>query len=191
MILATMLMLFKTFFYLRIFQSLTQFVIMVGRVVTDMKEFIFFYTLFILMFSIILGVLGFGNVETYEEYDDQFTSLYSTVLYKNIPGMVANFLLIFRQSLCDFDMTAMMIPQFTPFESYLFWFTFLIIVLITNIVFLNFIIAEVSNSYGRVQKYVSQLILQERASLIHESEQMLDKRLEENDNLFPNYLILR
>lgn len=30
----------------------------------------------------------------------------------------------------------------------------MIIVLITNIVFLNFIIAEVSNSYGRVQKYV-------------------------------------
>ena len=147
---ATMLMLFKTFFYLRIFQSLTQFVIMVGRVVSDMKEFIFFYFLFILMFSIILGVLGLGNKNTNEGYATSGQDYFSTVLYANIPGMVANFLLIFRQSLCDFDMAAMMIPSFTPFESYLFWFTFLIIVLITNIVFLNFIIAEVSNSYDKV-----------------------------------------
>ena len=61
MILATLIMLIKTFFFLRIFKALSQFVIMVGKVCGDLRDFLFFYMLFLSMFSIILAVLGVGN----------------------------------------------------------------------------------------------------------------------------------
>ena len=73
----------------------------------------------------------------------------------------------------------------------MFWATWAIIVLITNIVFLNFVISEVANSYNEVQDFVHQLIAQERTSLIQECEEMLDEKLTGDIQKFPKYLVLR
>lgn len=73
----------------------------------------------------------------------------------------------------------------------MFWATWVIIVLITNIVFLNFVISEVANSYNEVQSFVHQLIAQERTSLIQECEEMLDEKLTSDNQRFPKYLVLR
>lgn len=54
-------MLIKTFFFLRIFQNFTKLVIMIKRVIYDLKEFIIFYILLLTMLSVIMGVLGIGN----------------------------------------------------------------------------------------------------------------------------------
>ena len=43
----------------------------------------------------------------------------------------------------------------------------------TCVVFLNFIIAEVSSSYASVKNNVKGLIMKERAALIKESEDMM------------------
>lgn len=63
MIVLTILLLIKTFFYLRIFKSLTQLVIMIETVIKDLTTFMIFFALILVSFSIILSILGFGNFE--------------------------------------------------------------------------------------------------------------------------------
>lgn len=60
-------------------------------------------------------------------------------------GNVAN---TFRMSLGDFDWNQAKL--LTPYEGMLFWILFVVVLVISNIIFLNFIIAEASESYARV-----------------------------------------
>jgi hypothetical protein len=53
-----------------------------------------------------------------------------------------------------------------PAENVIYWFTWLLIVLITCIIFLNFIIAEASASYEKVSADLDAFILSEKAALI-------------------------
>jgi len=50
-------------------------------------------------------------------------------------------------------------------------------VLTTNIIFLNFIIAEASASYEKVHSQLEQFILKEKSALIAESELMIPTAL--------------
>jgi len=77
------------------------------------------------------------------------------------------------------------------YEIVMFWVVWLVIILMTCIIFLNFIIAEVSDIYARVNSQVEELILQERAQLIDESEVMIGNTLQSNLNMFPKYIIMR
>ena len=61
LIVVTFLMLIKTFFYLRIFSSLSYIVTMMKKVFYDLRVFMYFYLILILMFSVILGILKVGN----------------------------------------------------------------------------------------------------------------------------------
>ena len=72
----------------------------------------------------------------------------------------------------------------------MYWFAFVLIVLITCIVFLNFIIAEASASYENVQEKLDAYILSEKASLIEEAELMLFDSCK-NRERFPKYIIIR
>ena len=71
-----------------------------------------------------------------------------------------------------------------------YWVIFLLIVLITNIIFLNFIIAEASESYAKVNERLDESILKERADLINESENMSPSGIKKK-NIFPKYIIVR
>lgn len=44
--------------------------------------------------------------------------------------------------------------------DFLFWFTFLIVVFFSCVIFLNFIVAEASNSYNVVKEKIEQVIWQ-------------------------------
>ena len=88
------------------------------------------------------------------------------ILENQMPSLVGNIIQIMRFSLGDFDFVVANQSLSTEFEVLMFWITWLLIVVITNIVALNFIIAEVSNSYDQIKEVVNQIILQERASLI-------------------------
>ena len=59
----------------------------------------------------------------------------------------------------DFDASTYLTQQ----ENTIYWIIWLLVVVLTCIVFLNFIIAEVSNSYQAVKNQVDVLVLQERA----------------------------
>ena len=77
------------------------------------------------------------------------------------------------------------------FEVIMFWIIWVVIVMVTCIIFLNFIIAEVSSSYEKVKVSLNSLFLQERANLIRESEDMMFSSMKKNRGFFPKYLITR
>ena len=62
----------------------------------------------------------------------------------------------------------------------------------SSLIFLNFIIAEVSNSYQIVKDSIDALIYKERASLIREVEVILPDSAKQTDKTkFPTYIIVR
>jgi predicted Holliday junction resolvase-like endonuclease len=78
-----------------------------------------------------------------------------------------------------------------PMEAVIYWLVWIMVCVITCIVFLNFIIAEVSTSYAKVKERLDSLFLSERAKLIQEAQDMLFKSMKKNENWFPKYLITR
>ena len=96
-----------------------------------------------------------------------------------------------RLSLGDFDFSEATLLD--PFANKLYWITWLFCIFLTTIVFLNFVIAEVSSSYQKVKAKLSQLFQRERAKLIKESEDMLPRfyKTRNSETFFPKYLIKR
>ena len=72
----------------------------------------------------------------------------------------------------------------------MYWLYWLLVVILTCIVFLNFIIAEASNSYTEVKNRLNAIINLEKASLIIEAEDMTFDRLKD-ETMFPKYIIIR
>jgi hypothetical protein len=69
-------------------------------------------------------------------------------------------------------------------------------VFLTCIIFMNFIIAEVSASYQGVKDFLHVKLLKERGDLINEAEDMIRYRFSEDavhrwKHLFPKYIIKR
>jgi uncharacterized protein (DUF2164 family) len=54
-------------------------------------------------------------------------------------------------------------------------------VVFSALIFLNFIIAEVSNSYSNINANVSKLVYKERAKLINEAEDVMSKKERETN----------
>ena len=121
-------------------------------------------------------------------------SSYSGQEFEKIGKFWANILSVYRNSLGDFDFGATIVLD--EFQNHLFWFFWTIIVTVNCIVFLNFIIAEVGNSYSNVKENVDLFVKQEKGCLINESEDMLRARFGAQtiaswNHLFPKYLIIR
>jgi len=51
----------KTFFFMRIFNTLSYIVTMIHTVIWDLRVFLFFYFILIVLFSMVFAVLGVGN----------------------------------------------------------------------------------------------------------------------------------
>jgi len=62
--------------------------------------------------------------------------------YKGIPVFFKNFFIIMRFSLGDFDFEA--VGYLSAFDRQVFYITWVVIVFLTCIIFLNFVIAEVN-----------------------------------------------
>ena len=60
----------------------------------------------------------------------------------------------------------------------------------SSLIFLNFIIAEVGNSYKKVRDNIVSLVFQERAELIEGVEDLYPEERKDKIN-FPKYLIIR
>jgi hypothetical protein len=54
-------------------------------------------------------------------------------------------------------------------------------VVFSALIFLNFIIAEVSNSYSNINANVNKLVYKERAKLINEAEDVMSKKEKQNN----------
>lgn len=77
-----------------------------------------------------------------------------------------------------------------PVDNYIFWFCFFITVMASCVVFLNFIVAEASNSYDIVTETLEATIWMEKSSLINEAEDMTWSKYKSQQK-FPKYLIVR
>ena len=65
-------------------------------------------------------------------------------------------------------------------------------VIFSALIFLNFIIAEVSASYEKVKQNINSLIYKERAILINEAEDIMSERTRKYDqNKFPKFIVIR
>ena len=66
---------------------------------------------------------------------------------------------------------------------------------VTSIIFMNFIIAEVSATYQTVKEKILVSLLQERGKMINEAEDILRARfgdkIQKWNHLFPKYIISR
>jgi hypothetical protein len=123
---------------------------MIKNVIQDLRPFLLFYLILLFMFSNILSILGIDNYT--EEKKKEILSTNNNLPgfeYELINKPFANFLVILRYSLGDFQFES--IKYLGQFEAYIFWITWIIMVIMTCVVFLNFIIAEVSESYNNVQ----------------------------------------
>ena len=58
--------------------------------------------------------------------------------------------------------------------------TFFLILAVTNIIFLNFVIAEAGNSYSIVNDQLTQFVLREKANMIDEAESMIPQCMRKN-----------
>ena len=181
LIIVTFLMLIKTFFYLRIFSSLSYIVTMMKKVFYDLRVFMYFYLILILMFSVILGILKVGNFKLSDDpkvQNIEQAKSFPNMEYRYLPYFLSNFLTVTRISLGDFDFSAPTLLD--PFHNVVFWIVWYLITIMTCVVFLNFIIAEVSSSYESVKSDINGLIMKERALLIKESEDMMRQSEKKN-----------
>ena len=156
MTIVLVLSLLKTLFFLRIFDCFSHLVTLIGQVTTDLVPFILFYVILCFMFSLILGVIGFQNY-TMKSAEEQIVIIssrdYPGVEYESIGRFWGNIIAVVRMSLGDNDFAAT-VKMDDNSIAILFWFIWVIIAYLNCIIFMNFIIAEASESYGKVMSNI-------------------------------------
>jgi hypothetical protein len=75
-------------------------------------------------------------------------------------------------------------------ESQIFWIIWVLKLILTCIIFLNFVVAEACASYMRVKDYLVPIIEREKCLLISECEGMALTRFK-NREKYPKFLIVR
>lgn len=107
--------------------------------------------------------------------------------------MVAHLLTGIRMSMADFNFDES--AYLDGYQNVAFWILWVLITILSCMIFLNFIIAEVSETYNRVKSTLQVVILQERGQMINESQDVLRARfgadISKWNHLFPKYLITR
>ena len=93
----------------------------------------------------------------------------------------------FRLSQGDFDFSQK--AYLKTEEDRLYWIVFVVVFVVSNIIFLNFIIAEVSSSYQTVMDHLEALKYINKAELVLESERV--KVFKPNSNCYPKLIVVR
>ena len=157
MIISVLMLLVKTFFFLRIFKSLSYLVTMLQTVIYDLRIFGLFYVILLVLFSLIIDVLGIGNFaitdSTFSKNNSPDDDGYFGEEYASIGMFLGNIFQIMRISMGDYDFDGA--NDLDDIENIVYWICWLLMVTITCIIFLNFIIAEASNSYAVVMETIT------------------------------------
>jgi len=145
----------KTFFYLRIFSSLSPIISMLKKVIIDLQVFMLFFFILLYKFSLVIDIMGIGNRNIDGAFRDEFggedVEYYPGQEFKSVGLFVGNILTVFRITMGDFAII-MASEYMTDTENAIFWLIFFLILVMTNIIFLNFVIAEAGNSYNEVKE---------------------------------------
>ena len=151
-----------------------------------------------MILGLILGIIDWGQ---YEYSDDpvtkgiQYTSTGPDKEYMLLHKVATRVFHIMRMSIGDFNFDASTYLTHT-YQNYLYWMVYFLSTFLTCIIFMNFIIAEVSASYQTVVDTLHVNMLQERGALINEAEDIMrqrfgEKKVVEWTHLFPRYIIAR
>lgn len=162
---------------------------MLKCVVYDLRIFLFFYLILITLFSQLLAVLGLGNDYSIDAETGKKTDSTEGMEYNAIGLHIGEWAWTLRLSMGDFSAIGPS-TSLEGAENWIFWFTWGLIVIVTCVIFLNFIVAEASASYTKVTENLDQFISQEKASLIFEAECMASMK-DKNQINYPKYLIKR
>jgi len=180
MIMVVLTSLMKQFFFMRVVMSFSYIVTMIVNVVSDLRVFLLFFIIQVLHFSMIFNVIAINKADE----------------YRKVGPMAGNFLSTIRLSLGDFDFNALEDSEseggLNAKQHFMFWTVWVVMVLFSSLIFLNFIIAEVSSSYQGVKEKIGSLIYKERAALIEEVENLIPADMKtSNKKQFPNYIVVR
>jgi hypothetical protein len=168
----------KANFYLRIFDGFSFLVSMLLGAFLDLRYFLAFFGFVILTFSLMLFVLvpqAYGHYSTSLSY----------------------FIIALRTSLGDNDMNdySALEPEEEASSaaavSGITWFVWVLIMVVGNVVFMNFIVAVVSESYEKCMQ--SQVIekYKLRVEMILERERTMSPAEFKNPAFFPRALVVR
>lgn len=155
MIVCIMTCLIKQFFFMRVVMSFSYIVTMIVNVVYDLRIFLTFYAILMVSFSMVFNIIS--NNKSAE--------------YAKVGSIMGNLLTTMRLSLGDFQFD--LLEELNARQHIMFWVIWLIMVLFSSLIFLNFIIAEVSNSYQNVKDKIDSLVFKERAFLVLEVENLI------------------
>jgi len=109
--------------------------------------------------------------------------------YDGIKG-IAFFILALRESIGDYDTQTIIDGTGGDFKI-LIWILWFVIIIVGNVVFMNFIIAVVSESYENCMERMIQSIQWAKLDMIEECENLMPLRYFENEELFPRYILVR
>ena len=109
--------------------------------------------------------------------------------YFYLGQLASNFLNTVRMSIGDYaNLPAAASLTYT--SNIVYWFIWLATVIVTCVIFLNFIVAEASNSYNEVSEYLEEFIQKQKADLTQEAEGVYPERFKEEEK-FPRFIIIR
>lgn len=143
---------------------------MLLNVVYDLRWFMFFFSIVIASFSLYLGILV-----------DELTD------YEGI-GLFGYYAIALRTSLGDYDFDSFVKNSDYDILTWIIWF---LIMIVGNVIFMNFIIAVVSQSYENCMQTMNAQSYKVKVDMIMEREQLMDKADLERREWFPNFIIVR
>eukprot|EP00347_Sterkiella_histriomuscorum_P017811 403347898 len=151
-ILIVTLIFLKICFFLRIYNGFSFLVSMMAAVFIDLKYFLAFFVVFILQFGIIFAILF--DATGIEEY--------------NGIGIFSYFMMAFRTSSGDFNVDSY--KDQSQILVIISWTIWIIAVMILNVMFMNFIIAVISESYEKVMQKLTAESYRVKVQMIFERE---------------------
>lgn len=170
----TLLIISKTMFFLRIVGSFSPVVIMVTSVLRELRVYMVIYFFIAFVLSLMFNVLGVGLLKN-DDPESSIGNVVQTPEYAILGNLVGQVIQSVRLSQVDptsIGPYKISISLLGHEENILFWLLWVFGAILTNVIYLNFIVAEVMNIYGKVTLTLGQVKTRERASMIAESEYM-------------------
>ena len=162
---------------LRIFESYCFLVKMLLGVFWDLKHFLFFFLFVITTFTVMAEIVHFSAHSLKMQPEDGSEYAYSKYLKSEKSAKRSDFIFFImsmRESIGDFDTDTFTNPDSTdlPLLSWILWF---IVMLVGNVVFMNFIIAVVSESYEKCMQVMGAESYKSKLEMILECEKFMPK----------------
>ena len=104
---------------------------------------------------------------------------------------MGNVLTTLRLSLGDFDFGPLEGKGVDKKMNWLFWIIWLMMVIFSALIFLNFFIAEMTTYFETVKEDIGSLVYKERALLVAEAEIFMSLTSRFDTVKFPKYIVVR